>query len=257
MAAERRAEQLRRWNEARERFERRAGSVRTAAAPSLGVNDPDRYDLARVPYLRNRTTRLPARRRAAYVVHLRETVARAFTERASGTQPPDFDLQHDQRNNAALRSQAIAVVLERGCAQCRGACCPQGGTRAFVDVPTIARYLVQFPTATEEDVVNAYLAYLGTRTIAEGCVNQGARGCTLPREMRAAICNKFLCDGLRELVGRLVARDDDQQEPRVFYQAGVDDEAHFAFVDLRDVRVVRRRASESATNMMDANAPGS
>ncbi len=257
VAAERRAEQMRRWHEARERFERRASGVRSATAPSLGVNDPDGYDLARVPYLPNRTTRLPARRRAAYVVHLRETVAQAFAERAGGVESPDFDLQHDQRYNVAAPSEAIGVVLGRGCAQCRGACCPQGGTRAFIDAPTIARYLAQHPTATEEEVVAAYLGYLGMRTIAEGCVNQSARGCTLPREMRSTICNNFLCGGLRELVGRLVERDIGQQDPRVFYQAGVDDEAHFAFVDLRDVRIVRRRASRIATDALDADAPRS
>lgn len=261
IADERRVAQARLWREARERFEQRAGSVRSAAAPLLGVSDPDGYELGRVPYLPNRTTPLPGRRRAAYVAHLVETVAEAFAARAAGVELSEFDPQHDQRYNVAPPTEAIGVVLGRGCAQCRGACCPQGDTRAFLDVPTIARYLAQHPDATEAEVVDAYVAYLGSRTIAGGCVNQGARGCTLPREMRSAICNNFLCGGLRELVGQLVARSADvQEDPRVFYQAGVDDDVRYAFVDVRDVRVVRvvrRAVTGIAANALDTTTQGS
>jgi hypothetical protein len=258
IADDRRAEEARRWREARARFEQRASGMRSTAASLLGVSDPDGYELARVPHLPNRTTPLPTRRRAAYVAHLVEVVAESFAARAAGVELPDFDLEHDQRYNVAVPTAGIEVVLGRGCAQCRGACCPQGGTRAFLDVPTIARYLAQHPDATEAEVVAAYLAYLGTRTIAGGCVNQGARGCTLPREMRSAICNNFLCGGLRELVGQLVARSaEDQEAPRVFYQTGIDHDARYAFVDVRDVRVVRRMVTGIAANALDATAPGS
>ena len=63
-------------------------------------------------------------------------------------------------------------------------------------------------------------------------------GCTLPREMRAGICNRFLCTGLR------VLRDRYEQGGgplRAFVMTAGTDAPRAAFVDRGEVRLVRRR----------------
>ena len=62
------------------------------------------------------------------------------------------------------------------------------------------------PALNDEAVVAAYAAWLPERTLHPGCVYQGEQGCTLPRAMRSAICNAYLCGGLRRAL--LVANND-------------------------------------------------
>jgi hypothetical protein len=61
----------------------------------------------------------------------------------------------------------------------------------------MARYLAAHPEASPEQAVGAYLAHLPDESFAEACVYQGRDGCTLPRELRAELCNAYHCAGLR------------------------------------------------------------
>jgi hypothetical protein len=129
--------------------------------------------------------------------------------------------------------------LGQACGQCRGACCAQGGTRAFIAQDTIETYLDSHDGASAEDVIAAYMSYVPARTFQNACVYQAVHGCALPRDMRASICNTFYCGGLREYMDTLVK----DAPPRAFFEAEDGGPMRYAFVDAREVRVVRRAAA--------------
>jgi hypothetical protein len=156
-----------------------------AAGP--GPADVEAVAVALVPSNDQPVTRLPAGRRRAF----REFLEQLIAETAPGPEPADPD--------AVPPSELLAL----GCATCRGHCCRSGGTHAYLDEAIIRRYAAQHPEMTAPDIVEAYVERLPARSFQDSCVYHGLRGCVLPREMRAAICNWFQCDGLKSLAERL------------------------------------------------------
>jgi hypothetical protein len=110
-------------------------------------------------------------------------------------------------------------VVVAVCSACRGHCCTNGREHAFLRVRTVRDFAAAHPELTDEAIVQAYLAHLPAQALHPGCVYQGVHGCTLPREMRSAICNSYLCTGLQtavdgtspETVGVFVAHRDGRQ----------------------------------------------
>lgn len=97
-------------------------------------------------------------------------------------------------------------LLGQACGVCEGACCAHGAERAYLDARTLARaFQVDAPPSPEE-VVDAYLSYVGDQGYDDSCIYHGPRGCTLPRAMRAEVCNTYLCPGIRTLAN-LLRRD--------------------------------------------------
>ena len=71
------------------------------------------------------------------------------------------------------------------------------------------------------------------------CVYHGADGCALPRALRSDTCNRYFCEGLQRV------RDAGREVPVRLFLAQITegrqgDVRSGAFVDARDVRVVRR-----------------
>ena len=64
-------------------------------------------------------------------------------------------------------------------------------------------YLERHAHAETDRVVQDYLDYLPTDSYEDGCVFQGRKGCTLPRDMRSITCNTFLCPSLRNIQDHL------------------------------------------------------
>ena len=48
-------------------------------------------------------------------------------------------------------------------------------------------------------MVAAYLDRVGVKSQTGSCINHGAQGCSLPKEMRSDICNRFSCESLARL----------------------------------------------------------
>jgi predicted nucleic acid-binding Zn ribbon protein len=196
-----RCEEARGDERRRERRARQAEIVRAIderraqIGERAGLDDAATLPIAIVPANRTRVVELPAHRKRRFREHLERVVAEAFALRDAGSLPPPAPIAErgPEPDTDEFR------LLGAGCAACRGKCCKQGGDRAFVDVPTIARHLVAHPRASADEVVAAYLAPLGGRTYERACVYQGERGCRLPRQMRARICNEYFCDGLEDL----------------------------------------------------------
>lgn len=142
------------------------------------------------------TSRLPNTRRRRLTEHVRKLVDTieqsdsARTVRQSlGRQDAEFD-------------EPETPILEHACATCRGHCCQTGGDHAYLDSTDVARFWATRPNASGASIVRAYVAALPPRSYAGSCVFHGSAGCTLRREMRANLCNVFLCDGARELRSR-------------------------------------------------------
>ena len=60
----------------------------------------------------------------------------------------------------------------------------------------MVRYLQEFPSHDDDEIVARYLSHLAPRTLTKGCVCQGEHGCTLPRDLRSDLCNRFYCSHL-------------------------------------------------------------
>ena len=80
-----------------------------------------------------------------------------------------------------------------------------GFTHAYLTLETIRRYMTAHPDQRPRKVLAAYLDAIGNQTYAGSCVYHQADGCSLPRAMRADICNQFFCRGLLELQQKLLS----------------------------------------------------
>lgn len=155
---------------------------RAAMAKELGLSSPEALPLVLLPANRARSSLLSERRKKRFRAHLRKVVEEAFAIPLEPLPTP--------------KELGDSPLLEQACATCRGRCCHAGGDHAFVDIAAIHAYRHAHPNASPDEIIDAYLARLGERTLDAGCVFQGEAGCLLERTMRAAICNQFLCSPL-------------------------------------------------------------
>lgn len=219
-------------------FEAIARPLRERGARALGLAAGE-YPLAFVPTYTGRTSPLPVRRRRRFEAHLRAMLAASAAPADAGaaatpafeTLPPDappFD-------EPPLRDD-LAAVFGHACGVCRGRCCSNAGERAYISPETMRRHRAAHPERSDEEIVAAYLRHVPARTYTGSCVYHTVGGCTLPRDMRAGICNRFYCSGLRDFQ----AQHGDAEPARAFFVSVGAERGRAAFVDARDVRVVRR-----------------
>ena len=180
---------------------------RSAAQRGIAREDRDSYRLAILPFNADRPAALAQERRDAFEAHLRSNITRAREQLAAGVVPApptvSVRLPNDVRSDAEL--EAEQKLLGAGCAACRGQCCHLGGNHAFNEVNTMMLYLQRFPTHDDETIVSRYLSYLAPRTMSRGCVYQEAGGCSLPRDLRSDVCNRFYCASIRVLRNQFAA----------------------------------------------------
>ncbi len=178
---------------------------RSAAQRGIADDEQSTYHVALLPRNTDRPSRLLARRRALHAAHLRRCLAEARATLASSPPagvavPKQPDIRRADRRTP--KDQAEARLLLAGCAACRGKCCREGGDHAFLSAELMVQYLQRHPMADDDAVVAHYLSQIGAVTMTNGCVYQGARGCTLAAELRADICHRFHCTGLMMLKGQ-------------------------------------------------------
>lgn len=173
-----------------------AEAHRSRSAAELGVPREDiaSYPIAILPRNRAGVSRLPVERRHALegVIRAALVVARGRQnagERWRAGSPTPVSMDHSDAQRQAQQELAVAA-----CSACRGSCCRQGGNHAFIDGDTMLRHLEQFPGDNDETIVARYLGYLGDDVMVHGCVYQQATGCSLPRELRADLCNRYYCE---------------------------------------------------------------
>lgn len=169
----------------------RAAQQRDTAVSAHG-HAAHEWPVALVPRHRARVRRTAAKRHAAFVSKLQALIAFVRTH---GADEDERTLEHP----APLNETATRVVAAT-CSACRGKCCGNGGDHAFLRTRTIREFMAAHPLLDDDGVIDAYTGYLPERAMHPGCVYQGTRGCTLPREMRSAICNAYLCVGLQSAI---------------------------------------------------------
>lgn len=127
-------------------------------------------------------------RRARYRQHLLRVIAEARGMPA-GASP----------GLAAAAESGGAGLAGRLCAFCGGGCCTMGGEQAYLGAATMRRFMDAHPGCSDEEVLSAYLGRVAPRTRIGACINQTRTGCSLPRELRSDICNRFSCEPLARL----------------------------------------------------------
>jgi hypothetical protein len=161
---------------------RRASAARRWQAPLAAT--------ARVIWLeRHETELVPVSRaaRQAQQAHLTRLAAEVTANPAAPEGPPIDD------DSATPLAGAL-------CGFCGGRCCRYGATsHAFITPELLRRWLARHPGRTPDDAAAAYLGLLPRQHVARSCLHHGRQGCTLPAAMRSDICNRYACDGLREL----------------------------------------------------------
>jgi hypothetical protein len=169
-----------------------------AAAPPPGaaLGQPA---VAVVPANTRRLTTLPARRRRALREYLRECIDEAW--RLGGLRRPRLAPDGTESGGRAR--------LAAACATCRGHCCGRGGDHAFLDIDAMRGYIGRTRPRSPAAVLRAFLRHVPAHSYRDSCVYHGRDGCTLPRTMRANVCNVFYCKALHDQRDLLTAMGKD------------------------------------------------
>ncbi len=189
------------WRLLNQQLWEQAGQLRQQVLNRFGVGEPDTFQLAVVPAAIHRITRLPASRRREFRDYLKPLIDRAVALPAVPVVEPDSTME-----STSMQETRLSAASGSACACCQGYCCRGGAyTHAYLGVETLQRYVAARPDQPPDQILAAYLRYIGKETSEGSCVYQRADGCSLPREMRATICNNFYCGGLREFRAKVPA----------------------------------------------------
>ena len=225
-----------------------AEALRDAQATAAGIASPESFGVVLIPSHDAPAIRLPKHRRRALRAHLAPLVARAMAARAveaatgapaTGAPAPASDGATGSTVESTDPGGDLGAALSCACARCGGYCCREGGDHAYLTERVIHRHLDGHPEATAADVLDTYLGHLPAVTMRRSCIYHGTHGCGLPRALRSDTCNRYFCEGLQRV------RDAGADAPVRLFLAQITDDGEGdvrsgAFVDARDVRVVRR-----------------
>lgn len=193
LGADLRAGERRERARAQVEVERLAASINESRAAS----GSRRLPLAVLPSNDHVTAALPRELRERFALKLAPKIAQAMTR---AVRPAAAD--------GPTEPTARDALLGAACATCRGECCIGGTDHAHLDVDSLARVRAAHGWESDEDVMDAYLAHVPKVHYKHSCVFHGVRGCTLPRDMRADICNRHLCGALAQLTRAIDAGAD-------------------------------------------------
>lgn len=211
-----------------------------AEISSVSSDDAGAYRITGVPLNRGRPGVLSDERREMFRAHLTALIQTALVQRdelANTDAPPPV------RYSNEVDTAEMSAVLGAACAQCRGQCCHNGGSHAFLTAHEMLAHLIEHPQHSAEDIIALYESYLPEQTLVPGCVYQHETGCVLPRDMRSDTCNWFYCDALTEF-----KRDHVPDTPvRAFFvQVGNDDPEQGTLATASFVQLLRRAPVEGS-----------
>jgi hypothetical protein len=172
-------------------LEQQIQSHRLDAARALGETNPEAYRTLVVPHRLRSIEELPAQRRRAHLQFLAKLVVEALQDRKP-SQAPGTEESQESGVRAPI---ALAAAV---CTVCAGACCHRGGDQAFLDAAAVMRFMAANHDPAPSGVVRVYAAHLPELSFAGSCVYHTLDGCTLPRSLRASICNNYRCRGLKQ-----------------------------------------------------------
>ncbi len=141
-------------------------------------------------------------RKREYIEHIKNIIRSALrsSETSSMDDEQDKAFLNSSKLNLLFESQPdLQALSDQLCSMCKGGCCASGNNHAYLSPQNVRRYLHKHPDATPVDLFKLYLSHINIESVDNACINQGSTGCSLPRELRADICNAFYCDSLERL----------------------------------------------------------
>jgi hypothetical protein len=181
---------------------------RSASKRGIPPEERDTYRMAILPHNPFQSKPLSRKRRATFEANLRRNLAKARARLAAEEEPqPVTKLYSADDSRTDAEREAERKLLGTACGMCRGRCCIGGADHAFNDSDTMMRYLQRNPDHDDETIVDRYLSYIAPRTLSPGCIYQHKQGCTLPRDLRADICNRFYCGDISVVRNHYFAGD--------------------------------------------------
>ncbi len=171
-----------------------------AERDGLAAGEAGGYVPVQTPMNERRLTRLPRRRKYRFVKRLLCLANEALRH------PVAFSTSKE-----SVLPTIQSRVFGAACANCGGQCCVRGGTHAYLDANAVWATAVQCESDEEnqavrkvssQQVVAEYLQFVPEFSYEDSCVFHSEHGCTLPREMRSATCNRTICGGLVEIQNR-------------------------------------------------------
>jgi len=173
---------------------------RDQSASVGGVHTPGRFPIVVVPHRDEWTVPVSDEERALLTAYLRELVVALEVEEIaafscqSETCSEEKAVAEPGSPDAAQGHQLEATV----CGACQGYCCRHGASRfAFLDAETLTKVSRKNPKLPLRMLTAAYLSYVPALHYEESCIFHARKGCSLPRDMRATICNEYECGGLK------------------------------------------------------------
>jgi hypothetical protein len=195
---------------------------------------------------------LDPEQRSAFEMHLRAVALAAASSTDEAPVDGDDDVDPLDQELAQDSTRRVAAAV---CSACRGRCCyPGNKNNAFIETRTLQRYARVHTGVTPEDVVAAYLAHVPQRHFEGSCVYHTARGCSLPRAMRSATCNRFACSGLQNALETDV---DDSSQRRFVVARHNNRIVCGVLIDKHGSREVLSSAKQPGDTVTDRNASDS
>ncbi|MCS7471388.1 hypothetical protein NZK35_32480 [Stieleria sp. ICT_E10.1] len=177
-------------------------STRNQLADACGFEHPERFLPVCVPSYKAEMVQMKADRREklrAFLLALVEDCTRETdVDPHPHSETPDLARGTDSSDHDAA-SETQTMFLRVACTCCGGHCCTDGGDQAYFTVDTMRRYIARHPDQSPDAIVDDYLQHVPDETYEASCIYHSATGCSLPRQMRADLCNAFECYGLTHL----------------------------------------------------------
>ncbi len=158
-----------------------------------------------VPSLDRSILPLPEARRQQFIDNMKRLSHEAEASMNDPSKVERIEVEFSVRGNGQIAPAPLAVI--NGCSTCRGFCCREGGTDAFITADFIAWQLIHDSDLTSESLLEQYLNLLPSESVEDSCVFHTSQGCQLPRNMRNNICNDFHCAGLMDVANSFQITD--------------------------------------------------
>lgn len=189
-----------------ERARARTDHMLEAALAQVGAEDRAEIAYGFAPFIDPGLEPLSPERRAAFEAHLDRILAEAFAEEPIDPTPlRTFEVEdHADFDRRDRQTEPGPPALDAACIACQGDCCTQAyRAHAFLTERSIAYVRHRWPEATPDEIRDAYLSRLPEQGVRKSCIFHGPVGCTLPREIRADVCNRFDCSFRKALAREL------------------------------------------------------
>ncbi len=170
----------------------------TQLPTTCAKSDPSQIPCFAVPANLMPLVELPVDRREKFIAHLQQVTDEAFEinePNASHAESIDEDLDFALTNEVP-----VADVVSAACGTCRGYCCRHGAHHAFYSKTHIQHLRQRHPTHTSQQIIELIAGHLPRESVQDSCVMHGPQGCSLPREFRAELCNRFECSELVHII---------------------------------------------------------